>query len=275
MSKNKTTLVIDNKSFLIYKDFYETAKHLTNEQMGELFHAIFVWQISGEEEAVSPELNLTLKTLISQFKRDGQAYKDRCNKNRENIKKRWESESKKKIRSNTNVNDSIQTNTKRTYIDKDSDKDSVSDNPIISKWGERKQEAFRLWLDFKREKKQTYKKTGLNTLAKKVNDWDDVRLEDAVNFSIENNYSGLYESKDPKPDSCSFTPPTVTEILASLSKLKNSKCLAMSKEQGTMIAHQFINHYQSLNWIGIVEWEPRLENWVMNEITRGNIARAK
>jgi len=123
MSKNKTTLVIDNKSFLIYKDFYETAKHLTNEQMGELFHAIFVWQISGEEEAVSPELNLTLKTLISQFKRDGQAYKDRCNKNRENIKKRWESNSKKKIRSNTNVNDSIQTNTKHTDREKDSDKD--------------------------------------------------------------------------------------------------------------------------------------------------------
>ena len=55
------------------------------------------------------------------------------------------------------------------------------------------------WLGYKKEKGQTYKPTGLNTLLKKVEKWQKEFGEDyvvnAIDSSITNNYAGLFPAK--------------------------------------------------------------------------------
>lgn len=61
-------------------------------------------------------------------------------------------------------------------------------------------EAFKLWLQHKKEKGQTYKPTGLKTLIKRWADQSDAELEAAVKHSISQNYTGLFA---PKPSDAS------------------------------------------------------------------------
>ena len=56
------------------------------------------------------------------------------------------------------------------------------------------------WLTYKKEKKQTYKDTGLNTLLKKlekqVKEKGEQSVIDSIEYSIVNNWSGIYEPKE-------------------------------------------------------------------------------
>ena len=71
-------------------------------------------------------------------------------------------------------------------------------------WSERKRKALDLWLQFKKEKRQGYKPTGIATFIKTHDDWDDLRFEKAVEYSISNNWQGLFEDdKKPKPGNSS------------------------------------------------------------------------
>ena len=56
-------------------------------------------------------------------------------------------------------------------------------------------ELFNQWFAYKKEKKQTYTKIGIQTLKKKWEGKTDEELEQAVYHSISNNYSGLFETK--------------------------------------------------------------------------------
>lgn len=55
------------------------------------------------------------------------------------------------------------------------------------------------WLKYKKERKQTYKDTGLNTLLKKlekqVKEKGEQSVIDSIEYSIGNNWSGIYEPK--------------------------------------------------------------------------------
>ena len=56
------------------------------------------------------------------------------------------------------------------------------------------------WLKYKKEKRQTYKETGLKTLLNKIKKDIEAKGEqfviDSIEFSITNNYSGIYCSKE-------------------------------------------------------------------------------
>lgn len=73
-------------------------------------------------------------------------------------------------------------------------------------WSDRKKDALGLWLQHKKEKRQSYKPTGLKSLVKKYDSWPDDRFERMVEFSIEQNYSGLFEpkSESEKPETKVF-----------------------------------------------------------------------
>ena len=57
--------------------------------------------------------------IINQCRIDNDKYQDRCNKNRDNIKSRWDNEKK-----DTTVYDRIQSYTKHTDNDNDNEKDN-------------------------------------------------------------------------------------------------------------------------------------------------------
>ena len=54
---------------------------------------------------------------------------------------------------------------------------------------------FEQWFAYKKEKKQTYTKIGIDALKKKWENKSDEDLQQAIVISISNNYSGLFEPK--------------------------------------------------------------------------------
>ena len=71
--------------------------------------------------------------------------------------------------------------------------DNVNDNDNVKEY----RDSLNLWLQYKKEKKQTYKATGLDALKKTIlKDYPNpLDFAKAVEYSISNNYSGIYPPK--------------------------------------------------------------------------------
>ena len=114
------------KSFLMYIDMYAPTAALSLEQKGELWDAVFKFH-SGEEVSISdPMAQMAFSFFRQVFERDAEEYERRCEKNRENVRKRWESKGTTeydRIESNTTVCDGIRHGTKHTDNDNDNDND--------------------------------------------------------------------------------------------------------------------------------------------------------
>mgnify|MGYP003132701619 CR=1 FL=1 len=109
------------EGFLLYKAFYEPIQHLNNEDKGKLLDALFKYQIEGSEDTQSSIYPFFL-FFKNQFRLDQEKYKEKCKKNAENIRQRWNKE-------NTNEYDRIETNTNNTkHTDKEKDKDKEKEN---------------------------------------------------------------------------------------------------------------------------------------------------
>ena len=112
----------EQKGFIVYGDIKATADELTDEQLGKLFRGMIDYFISGECPRFTDSLKFAFIPIKQQMDRDAEKYDKRCEKNRENVKKRYE-----RIQSNTNVYDGIRTYTNDTNINKDKDKDQDKD----------------------------------------------------------------------------------------------------------------------------------------------------
>lgn len=114
------------KSFLMYVDMYAPTAALSLEQKGELWDAVFKFH-SGEEVSISdPMAQMAFSFFRQVFERDAEEYERRCEKNRENVRKRWEAKDTTeydRIESNTTVCDGIRHGTKHTDNDNDNDSD--------------------------------------------------------------------------------------------------------------------------------------------------------
>lgn len=111
-------LCIKKEAFILYKSFYEPISQLTDEQLGRLFRAIFRWQISGFED-VEPDIRIAFSFFVNQFRIDEGKYQERCEKNRENIMKRWNTSEYKRIQSYSNNTDNDNDN------ENDNENDSI------------------------------------------------------------------------------------------------------------------------------------------------------
>ena len=110
----------DNKkpSFLIYYDNEIIVCRLSDGEAGKLFKALFPYgreHIKPDFEN-SPALAMAFDVLSMAIDRDLEKYTKRCEKNQENVRKRWN-------KNNTNVYGCNETYTKHTDRDKDRDKD--------------------------------------------------------------------------------------------------------------------------------------------------------
>lgn len=117
---------IRKPSFLVYYDNEVVVLRLPDEEAGKLFKSLFPY---GKEAIKpdfdeSPALAMAFDILSMAIDRDNERYVKKCEKNRENIKKRWEKTGKQ---TNTSVYESKQSNTKYTDKDKDRDRDKDKD----------------------------------------------------------------------------------------------------------------------------------------------------
>ena len=79
---------ISRKSFLVYFDWEAPLQELNNEELGELFRAIFVYAKYGELiDFEHRSLKLVFGFIKSALDRDKTAYEEKCRKNAENASK--------------------------------------------------------------------------------------------------------------------------------------------------------------------------------------------
>lgn len=180
------------ESFILYKSFYGPISQLTDEQLGRLFRAIYLWQIDGDATP-DPDIQIAFGFFINQFRIDNEKYQERCERNQENGKlggrpKKTDGFSKKRSVSakakktdNENENDNGNDNEKQSLTL------PFSDPEFIETWNQlRKQPKWR-------KKTVTALKKSLDKLSRY-----DVRFAiELMNSAIENGYQGVVYDDTP------------------------------------------------------------------------------
>ena len=72
------------ESFLIYKAFYAPIEELSNEDLGQLFRAIFQYQINGVEPTNTSRIYMAFQFFKNQFRLDSEKYSKVVNRNKTN-----------------------------------------------------------------------------------------------------------------------------------------------------------------------------------------------
>ena len=120
-------MATEQKGFVVYGDIKETIDAMTDEQVGAFFRGMVEYFLTGEEPAYTDGLRFAWIPIRQQMDRDAEKYEKRCEKNRENIQKRYE-----RIRTNTNVYDGIRTSTKSTNTNTNTDTNTRTDTDTES-----------------------------------------------------------------------------------------------------------------------------------------------
>jgi hypothetical protein len=102
---------------LIYSQQYEAVKELSDADFGKVFRSVFEYAFNGKAEDVSPDIKIAFSFIKNQIDRDQKKYEDKCEANRENVKKRWDTK-------HMIVYGRIQKGTKHTDTDTDTDIDT-------------------------------------------------------------------------------------------------------------------------------------------------------
>lgn len=138
-----------NDSFILYTSDYQLIEGLTDEQLGQLTRALFIYARDGEVINLEPVVRMAFVFIKDKIDRNQQKYQKKCERNRENIRKRWnksntnDTKENERIPIDTNVYERIPIDTTRylsdSYSDSDSDSDSdaskLADNNKPSKEG--------------------------------------------------------------------------------------------------------------------------------------------
>lgn len=137
-----------NDSFILYTSDYQLIEGLTDEQLGQLTRALFIYARDGEIINLEPVVRMAFVFIKDKIDRNQQKYKKKCERLRANAQKRWgmqkdanDTEAYNHIQKHTNECESMQLHANGCLYDSDSDSDSDSDvsketdNNIPSKEG--------------------------------------------------------------------------------------------------------------------------------------------
>ena len=142
------------KGVLMYYDLLEQLKDFTDEQFGKVVRVMIKYDRDGIEPKIDDmQIKLAFNILKPTIDRNKKEYQDKCDKNRENINKRWN-------RQDTNEYDCIRTNTNYTDNDIDNDNDIDKDNNIKKEIDKEKIRLNQTHTLFKNEDKHKYGEYG-------------------------------------------------------------------------------------------------------------------
>lgn len=123
-----------NDSFILYASDYQLIEGLTDEQLGQLTRALFIYARDGEVINLEPVVRMAFVFIKDKIDRNQAKYQKKCERNRENIRKRWnksntnDTKENERIPKNTNVYERIPNDTTRYLSDSESDSESDSDS---------------------------------------------------------------------------------------------------------------------------------------------------
>ena len=118
---------MDKNSFVLYTNYYEILKDLSNEKLGELFRAILEYKTTKKQPVVSVDLLIVFKFIKNQLDVDEEKYLEKCRKRSENGKKGGAP------KNNQNAKKQAKTtkNKLNKHNDNENDNDNVNDNEFI------------------------------------------------------------------------------------------------------------------------------------------------
>ena len=125
-----------NDSFILYTSDYQLIEGLTDEQLGQLTRALFTYARDGEVIKLEPVVRMAFVFIKDKIDRNQQKYQKKCERNRENIRKRWNksntnnTKENERIPNDTSVYERIPNDTTRYLYDSDSDSDSDNDSDV-------------------------------------------------------------------------------------------------------------------------------------------------
>ena len=110
-------------SFLLYDTYGEHIEFLTTEQAGVLIKAVYAYRQGKELPKMDGAVQMLFLIIRSQINKDNEKYERICERNAENISKRWGNKDDTKNTSGINGIPKIQNATKNTDNDNDNDND--------------------------------------------------------------------------------------------------------------------------------------------------------
>ena len=115
---------MDKKGFLLYATQWAALQQMSDSELGGAIRELCGYAFDG----ITPERpSVAFMFLKAQIDIDEQKYQEKCEKNRANVSKRWNTE-------DTNVYDRIQSDTKRTNKeDKENKDENIDENKDIKK----------------------------------------------------------------------------------------------------------------------------------------------
>lgn len=108
----------DQKGFIVYGDLKATLDELSDEQVAQLFRGMVNYFVDGKAPKFSGILKYVFIPIKQQMDRDATKYEKKCEKMRENAKKRWQ---------NTEESKSMQLHANDANTNKDTDINKKTD----------------------------------------------------------------------------------------------------------------------------------------------------
>ena len=160
--------------FPCYHSYFKKCEKLTDQELGRLFRALMIYSETGERQELAGR-----ESIADDIDRAKQNYADVCKTRSEQGKKgaekRWLGNSK-----NSNCHVSHEENSKHGYnenkskinikenVPKGTSKKSGDDLAPFSEFSPEVQEALQEWMQYKAERKEQYKPTGLKAFVGEV-----------------------------------------------------------------------------------------------------------
>ena len=128
-----------NDSFILYTSYYALIEGLTDEQLGQLTRAIFLYARDGKSIELEPVVRMAFAFIKDNIERNQDKYQAKCEKNRQIAleRERKKREAREKA-DNTNVHERSRTCENNTNVherspydnDNEYDNDNVDDNDV-------------------------------------------------------------------------------------------------------------------------------------------------
>lgn len=203
-----------SKSFVMYTEWTDHVDRLTTEQRGVLLDSIMSYQIGRELPEMDATTAMCFSFIEKQFERDREKYEKKSNAGKQGGAPKGNSNAKKQKQAETNRN---KQNKPDVYVNDDVNVNNISsarararenqlemfDRLIAGRALSQKMvDALREWINYKQERKEPYKETGMNSLISQAVNLGAAYGGDvvcnAIRSSMASNYKGIAWPKDAK-----------------------------------------------------------------------------
>lgn len=195
--------------FCTYHSYLKAIEPLSMEERGKLFTSLLEYSATGDEPQVTGNERFVYPMMRDQIDRDKARYQEKCSKQSQNAKKRWNAEPCRGMPVHAeDAKTKEKTKTKENNITRGPARESSTLSPeaVFENFAGENEDLRKELLDFlvfRREKKKPVTATAASRICKKLTGLaDEARVNDKTGYmiavlsqSMERGWDGLFEYK--------------------------------------------------------------------------------